>query len=600
MSNGRTLLSLLVALACCLRASAEPVRYTVSLNNPEKHLMHVAVDLPPGPAVREIQLPVWNALYEVRDFSQFMNAIHASDENGGPLTLTELNPSRWKLEGAEKGARIEYEMFADLAAPFGAQLNPHHAFFNLAEILVYADDARSSPALIQFQNVPQPWKIATPLAQEGNNYAAENYDRLVDSPFELSAFQERDFSAKCGKYRVIVDPDNPDQSAKLDVIFNRIVPSIQRIVNAAADWMNDCPFQTYTFIYHFADEPIRGGMEHAYGTAITVPENYVMQDLSAFNSITAHEFFHLWNVKRIRPQSLEPVDYTKENYTRALWFSEGVDSTVAGYIELRAGLLDERHYLDDFGRAITGFESEPAHLTQSAERSSLETWFEKYPYYNLPERSISYYTKGELLGVLLDLRMRAASHDQANLQMLFHWMNEHYAKAGKFFPDTEGVRQAAETLSHADLRDFFANYVSATQEIPWDTFFAPVGLRVTTVEATFVHRGFDAAERRDQPVVIVRVQPGSEADRAGLKAGDVVTKLNGRDVGRDFTKTLEALGVGAAVRLEIHRDGVQQEIQWTLGSRTQTVYRLEDIPGVTQEQRARRSAWLFGVDRKAQ
>ena len=147
-------------------------------------------------------------------------------------------------------------------------------------------------------------------------------------------------------------------------------------------------------------------------------------------SVTAHEFFHLWNVKRIRPQTLEPVDYTKENYTRALWFSEGCTSTAADIIQLRGGLLDERHFEQELASGIGELERRPAHLTQSAEESSLDAWLEGDAYYRRPERSISYYNKGELLGIMLDLAVREASHGQASLREVFQWMNQNYAKKG--------------------------------------------------------------------------------------------------------------------------------------------------------------------------
>ena len=142
------------------------------------------------------------------------------------------------------------------------------------------------------------------------------------------------------------------------------------------------------------------------------------------------------------------------------------------YVLLRAGLLDEQHYLNHLGEEITELENRPAHLTQSAEQSSVDAWLEKYPYYNLPTRSISYYNKGELLGVLLDLKMRDSTDDRSSLEDLLRWMNEHYAKQGKFFHDSEGIRQAVETLSKADFRDFFQKYVSGVDEIPWDEYFS--------------------------------------------------------------------------------------------------------------------------------
>jgi predicted metalloprotease with PDZ domain len=545
------------------------------------------MQIPPGHETHELQLPVWNALYQVRDFSQYLNWIRAEDSNRNPLNITQLNKSRWRIEGAMNGARVQYETFSDNPDPYGAQLNTHHAFFNLAEILLYADDERNDPTEIEFNDVPQGWNTATALARQGFAYTARTYDQLVDSPVEIGTFEESDFSGACGKYRVVVDSGNARE------ILKKIVPPIQRIVSAASIWMDDCPFQSYLFIYHISDAPGGGGMEHAYSTAITLPRKDVEDNLDPFTGVTAHEFFHLWNVKRIRPQSLEPVDYTKENYTTALWFSEGVDSTVGEYIRLRAGLLDEPHYLDHLGQEITELENRPAHLTQSAEQSSEDAWLEKYPYYSLPQRSVSYYNKGELLGVLLDLSLRDTSHDQASLRELFRWMNDHYAKQGKYFADSEAERQSAEALSHADLRDFFSKYVRGVDEIPWDTFFAPVGLHVAKTEVTFPDSGFDAVQKFDQPPEVVKVYPASEAERAGVKPGDVIIKINGQAAGRQFETQLAKLAPGTLLHLTIRRNGAEHQFEYKLGSRKQTVFQLQNIPNVSPEQRARRASWLF-------
>jgi len=577
--------ALLAVLACCLCSFAQ-VRYSVSLTDPERHLVRVEVIIPSGRATHELQLPVWNALYQVRDFVQYMNWIRAEDASGHALPLTQLNKSRWQVSGTDNGARIEYEIFSDNPAPYGAQLNSHHAFFNLAEILLYADDLRNLPAQIRFQGIPANWKIATPLRATGTAYQAGNYDQLVDSPVEIGTFSEADFHGDCGKYGVTLDGEDAEE------ILKNIVPTIERIVNGASKWMNDCPFQEYLFIYHVSDLS-DGGMEHAFGTAINLPASDFKKDLDRFTAITTHEFFHLWNVKRIRPQSLEPVDYTKENYTPALWFSEGVDTTAAEYIELRAGLLDESHYLTQLGQEITELEDRAAHTAQSAEQSSLDAWLEKYPRYGLPERSISYYNKGELLGVLLDLQMRDASHDQAGLRELFRSMNEQYARQGKFFADSAAVRDTAEALSHAKLREFFQQYVSGVEEIPWDTFFAPVGLRVNRVQAVFADPGFETVQKFDQSPVVAQVQPNSEAGRVGLRSQDEILRINGQLTGRDFEKQIANLAPGETVTLLVMREGKQRKLQWKLGSREQTIFQVADLPKVTAEQKARRAAWLF-------
>lgn len=585
-------------ISCRFAVAEEHVRYFVSLASLEKHLVHVTIEIPPGPSQREVQLPVWNALYQVRDFSQYMNWIRAEKISGGALPLVQLNKSRWKVTGTENGARVEYELFSNDPGPYGAELNAHHAFFNLAEILCYIEGERESSTEVEFHDIPAGWKIATPLEQQGNVFSANNYDRLVDSPVEIGTFQESDFDGECGKYRVTVDADGAVDADGTQEILKKILPAIQRIVNTETTWMDDCPFQTYLFTYHFSDSAGYGGMEHSYSTAISLPAKNLTENFGLFTGVTAHEFFHLWNVKRIRPQSLEPVDYTKENYTPALWFSEGVDSTVAQYIQLRAGLTDEKHYLQHLGEEISELENRLAHLNQSAEQSSIDAWLEKYPYYNLPARSISYYNKGELIGVLLDLKMRDATDDRATLQDLFRWMNLNYAKQGKFFPDSGGVREAMETLTHADFDEFFEEYVSGTAEIPWDVFFTGVGLRVTSTEVILANPGFEAARNFDQPPRVVQVESGSDAERAGLVSGDVIEAIDGQHAGRDFQKTLAELGPGTTLHLRISRDGVERDLQWTLGSNKETVFRLQDVKDVTPQEKSRRAAWLFG-DSKA-
>jgi predicted metalloprotease with PDZ domain len=588
VSFRRTCLASALVVALCHAAWAQPaVRYLVKLTDPERHLVQVTLEIPPGLRAHDLQLPVWNALYQVRDFSQYMNWIRASDASGQALPLTELNASRWKISGTIKGARVEYGIFLNDDGPFGAEFNSHHAFLNFAELLLYVDDARQGPQQVEFSNLPVNWKIATPLDRRENSYFAHNYDELADSPVEIGTFTEAEFTGICGKYRVVLDSPHPAAT------MSKIIPHIRRIVDEATRWMNDCPFTTYIFIYHFSDVPAGGGMEHAYSAAISEPLKHLDGNMDFFNGITAHEFFHLWDVKRIRPQSLEPIDYTRENYTPALWFSEGVDSTAAACIQLRAGLLDEPRFLSGLGEEITDLQDHPARLTQSVEQSSLDAWLEKYPYYGLPARSVSYYTKGELLGVLLDLQMRKASHDRASLQTLFRYMNEHYAKMHKLFADSSALRAAAENVSGADLRDFFAGYVSGTREIPWDDFFSYIGLRVTSAEQTVEDRGFEVVQKFDRPPIVVQVEPASAAEKAGLIAGDIIVQVNGKAVAREIDKDIGAIGPGGQLRLSITREGAPRELHWTLGTRKHTVYRLEDVPSITAEQRHRREMWLF-------
>jgi predicted metalloprotease with PDZ domain len=574
--------------------SSSPIAYTVSLANPEQHLVEVNIQLPPGEADRELQLPVWNALYQVRDFAQYVNWIRAKDNSGKPLPVHELHESLWQVQGTSNGAVIEYQIYADSPGPFGAQLNAHHAFLNLAELLMYPVDARNAPVTLQFSHLPSGWHVAMPVLARDLYFHFDNYDRLVDSPAEIGEFTEKDFEQSGAHFRVIIDADPADYDA------DKIVSNLHKIVAAAISWMDDRPFDIYTFFYHFPRGPAGGGMEHAYSTAIELNADSIKQSLYPFDAVSAHEFFHLWNVKRIRPKTLEPIDYTRANYTRALWFSEGVTSTVEGTLQLRAGLIDERQYLNNLGDEITELERRPAHLTQSAEDSSLDAWLEGFSYYRRPERSISYYNKGNLLGVMLDLALRDASHGQASLRELLQWMNANFAKKHRFFDDSNGVREAAEAVSHADLGWFFTKYVRGTDEIPWNDFLRSAGLRVDPVTSTVADPGFLASRNFDGPMSVASVAPGSEADRAGLRVGDIITELQGKPVGEDSRQQLARLAPGDTVAVKVRsRRGAERELEWKVTGREETSYEVRDLESITPEQRARRAAWLKGEAQSA-
>ncbi len=587
-TRSRHLLALFLCLA--LAPSYAATSYTISLTNPEQHLVEVQIILPEGAAQRELQLPVWNALYQIRDFAQYVNWVRAKDRAGQSLPIRALDKSRWQISNAQGGAVIEYQIFLDSPGPFGAQFNSHHAFLNLAQVLMYPVDARTGPMVVRFRHVPEGWHVATPLgATSDGGFDSENYDRLVDSPVEIGMFHESDFDEGGGRYRVIVDAEPGDYD------IDKIASMLHKIVAAATGWMDDRPFDSYMFLYHFPRGPGGGGMEHAYSTAISLNAESLARAPEALASVTAHEFFHLWNVKRIRPQTLEPVEYTKENYTRALWFSEGCTSTAADFIQLRGGLLDEPHFEQQLASGIGELERRPAHLTQSAEESSLDAWLEGDPYYRRAERSISYYNKGELLGITLDLAVREGSHGRASLREVFQWMNQNYAKKGRFFSDSDGVREAAEAVSHADLGWFFTKYVSGTDEIPWNDFFRSVGLGLLQGTNTVADAGFVTSRNFDSTLTVAEVTAGSAAERAGLQVGDRVLEIDGRPAGQGFSQEIARLNSGDTITVKVRaRRGGERELKWKVGSRQEVSFELKDLENVTAEQRTRRAAWLKG------
>jgi len=550
-------------------------------------MVRVQISLGHGKSERELQLPVWNALYQVRDFSQFVDHVKATDLQGHAMNVKKVDKSRWAVGNAEKGAIIQYDIYCDLQGPYGAQLNEHHAFFNLAEVLMYSVDAKNNAVQIEFTDLNPKWTIASPLLNcEKKFYCADTYDQMVDSPVEIGSFSEKNFEEGGARYRVIVDADQDDYR------MSELAEKLRAIVHAGVEWMNDRPYATYMFIYHFPRQPSDGGMEHAYGTAIDVSASLLKSNPEWFDAVSAHEFFHLWNVKRIRPSSLEPVDYTKENYTRALWFSEGVTSTVQGYILLHSGLLSERRYLALLGEQITNLQTREGHRDQSAEESSLDAWLEKYAYYREPNRSISYYNKGELLGVLLDLKIRNATGGKASLRELFRWLNETYAKKSKFFDDSAGVLHAAETVCQCEMRELFRRYVAGTDEIPWDDFFSTVGLKVDAETTQTADVGFAMQRMFGGSIQVTQVSPLGGAASSGLLIGDEILTLNERPAVGNPQELLTNLRPGDSVRLVVRRGSAELKMNFKCGAQNNIEYHLGDVPNLSPQQKARRAEWL--------
>jgi len=505
-----------------------------------------------------------------------------------------MDKTTWHVEAVKDGLEVDYDIVADQPGPYGAQFNGEHVFLNLAEVLAYVTDSRQSQVMLTFTNVPSQWQVATtlvgiPFKSPGTGaFMAESYDRLVDSPVEIGAFHATSFQLDGATYRIVVEGSPSDYDSK------ELEATVKKIVRTAVDWMGDRPFGEYLFLYHIPHgNTTGGGMEHAYSCVIDLSETRLAADRLTLPRVTAHEFFHLWNVKRIRPASLEPVDYLHENYTRALWFSEGVTNTVQELLLLRAGILDEKEYLAALARSIRNLQLRPAHRTQSAEESSLDAWLEKYPQYRSAERSVSYYNKGEILGVMLDLMVRQASHGQKSLREVFQWMNQRYAKQGKFFNDSEGVRAAVEGVTGSDFSGFFRSYVSGLEELPYDDLFATVGLKLVQRRSTMPTMGFNFVGNAKRQPLVVAVEPGSDAERAGLAPGDVILQLDDRPPPLEIESWIANKHPGDTVKLKI-TNGKNSEIRIKLGSVEEDEVSIVEADAATPQQLARRAAWLRG------
>jgi predicted metalloprotease with PDZ domain len=579
-------------------STAAHAEYFVSLADPATHLAHVDIRIKKGDGKLTLDMPVWNALYQVRNFAANVEDVRAQDESGTPAQVRNAKPSEWEITSPAGCVVVTYDIHLDTSGPFGSSLNHDHGFFNWAMVLMYAPALRKQPLTLRFLDVPASWGLrdvhvlggAEPGKVAEAIGMARNYDELVDSPAEVGRFRQAVFQEDSATYHVVVDGDPADYD------MAKLLEVLRKITHAAVDWMHDRPYEEYTFLYHFPRGHGPGGMEHAYGTAIDVSAERLRDDLSPVMNVSAHEFFHLWNVKRIRPQSLEPIDYQNVQDTRILWFSEGVTSTVADILLARAGLIDEAAYLRRFSYHITELHRRPANTWQSAEESGLDAWFEGIPFYRSPERSISYYDKGDILGVLLDLRIRQLTNGRKSLRDLFQWMNDHYAKQTRFFPDSEGVELAAETVSGQRLANFFRAYVAGVEEIPYDAFLSFVGLHLVERTVQVAAPGFTTTANLGGQPEVLRVEANSEAQRAGIAAGDHIVALDGSVVDGYLDERLAQMRPGSMIHLVLENRRGRREVTLRLGAREEQEYQLEDLPAVTSGQRAHRTAWIHGDD----
>lgn len=569
-------------------ASRAEIRYAVSLAHPELHLFHVSMEIPDVKDELKLQMPAWNALYEIRDFSSHVQQVQAL-VNGQRVPIEKLDKLTWHVKGSGT-ITVRYDTFWDDPGPFNTQLNEEHAFINPAMILLYVPERRAEKSTISLQDVPLEWKVAsTTLAviEEMDrarlfNLEASTYDALADAPIEVSKFEEFTLPDVSPSVRVVV---HGDSWKKHDV-----ESALRKIVTYEVKMMDGAPYDHYTFIFHMgkAANGAGGGMEHANSTAIYVPSAPYLQN------VAAHEFFHAWNVKRIRPASLEPIDYTHEMYTRALWFAEGVTNTYAAYTLVRTGLWSKQEFYQDLSGQISELEGRPAELWQSAEQSSLDAWLEKYALYNQPQRSVSYYTKGQVLGVLLDIILRDRTDNQKSLDDVLRTMNRDFAREGKFYRDSLDIRLTAEKVIGASVEDFFAKYVSGAEPLPYTEVLARAGLELQQQEIIHAVMGFTTERDSNGRWTVRAVDTDGPAAKSGLLVGDEIVRWNNGEAPRRPEHWLSQQKPGDTLRLRVRRDDKEQKIDIRLGEQRGKFYQVAESANASARARRIREGILRG------
>jgi predicted metalloprotease with PDZ domain len=563
------------------------IRYTVSVDHPERHIFHISMEIPDVTGEVTVQMPAWNALYQIRDFGAHVREVEAF-AGGNRAPLDKMDKLTWRITG-NGTITLRYATYWDEPGPFATQLNSEHAFINPAMILMYVPDRRAENGEIAMPDVPLEWQAAGAslhtLESMGRArefiFAAASYDALVDAPIELGKIDQFDLPGMTPPVSLVVHGDKWKKK--------EVEEELRRICTYELKLMEGAPYEHYTFIIHFGQGAAGGGMEHANSTAISLRS---AEDLP---NIAAHEFFHLWNVKRIRPATLDPVDYTKEQYTRALWFAEGVTSTYAAYTVVRSQLWSKDQFYFDLSQQISGIEGRPANRWQSAEESSLDAWLEKYPLYNRPEESVSYYAKGQVLGVLLDILIRDRTDNQRSLDDVLRAMKNQFARKNKPYRDGLDIRLTAEQVAGGSFEEFFGKYVSHAEPVPYSQIFALAGLDLRAAQRKRPVLGFFTEREPTGEVIVRNLDTESSAAKAGLRSDDVILSWNGSEAPRNAERWVYSQKPGSVVHVRVRRDDREISIDFRIDETTETFYQVVEDSHAGAKARRIREGILRGT-----
>jgi predicted metalloprotease with PDZ domain len=605
---------LLATVAGPLRAAEEPassplqLEYHLILTHPNLHL--VTVEITAGKVSSDsldFVMPAWSpGRYAIYDFAKNVQEFEAAGAQGQSLAWTSLDKQTWRVDLRQAGGivKVRYRVFAnDLNGSF-SQFDSTHANLNGPSIFMYVAGHKPDPLALTV-DAPKDWQLISGFSESTSERAfhAPNYDRLVDTPIEACAeiklvqFQEQGKTIRVAVHSY--DDTDTDTS--------KLLEGLKKIVHTEMALMPAPDFERYTFIFHFVPDISMGdGMEHLNSTQIIL-QGSLSSSLDEALETAAHEFFHLWNVKRLRPAELGPFDYTREVYTPSLWLAEGVTTYVSYLSLLRSGLWRREKFFGRLSDEIRVLEEEPGRTLMSAESSSFHAWFyDRSPQMqqtNFANSTISYYNKGALLGMLLDLEIQSRTQGAKSLldvlSSLYHKFYEApqatYYGPGRGYEEQD-ILEAVSEVAGSDFTAFFDSYVRGAAPLPYDRALGAAGLalRITVPEGSPPGIGITALPE-NRGVRVFAVRPGGAADRAGLGRDDLLIAVDDQPLAtEDLSKRLRAYLPGASVPFTVERHERREIIYLTLDPPTPNLYSIQELPGATAQQTAIRDHWLKG------
>jgi predicted metalloprotease with PDZ domain len=605
--NKLWILVIFTVLNCSAVWAADTLHYELRFERPNTHLMDVtirAADLE-GPTV-DFAIPDWApGSYYLQNYSANIQGFSAVGSDGKQLAWRKKDSQTWDIDLAGANVvTISYRVFGDTLRNNQAQYNERHAFIGGPSVWMYLIGGKERPVDLTIA-VPQGWKVATGMERTSDHtFRAANYDWFADAPLEISEFAEKDFQVLGSTYHVIVhDVEGHKDFSKFAEDMQKFVAALVPMFSSVTGTEQAAPFKDYWFLFHVWPNT-GGGLEHLNSTQIDFSKDWDSQDPvpgygSQYNLklfVTAHEFFHAWNVKRLRPLPLGPFDYSQMVHTPSLWISEGLTSYYGSLALERAGLITPKQYLDEIAYTITKFEQNPGRSERSIEDTSWDTWYNGdvvTQANNLKNTNYSYYDGGQIMGHILDFAIRKNTNNQKSLDDWMRLMYSRYALPKPGFQPDDAIKAASEAAG-SDLSSIFGRYISAKEPIPYEEYFAYAGITVEKkLDSEKPWLGISQSKSDDGHAKVTNVIPGSAADKSGLDRDDVVIGVDGRTVDADgFSETISDHKPGDTLHITVIRLGMVKEIPVTLMASPYPTFTLKPMEHPTQEQQAIYNSWM--------
>ncbi len=575
-------------------ANSTTISYTLGMSKPQTHLLEVEMkldSLDTNEKTLEVAMPNWRTgRYLILDFAGGIVEFNVVDGAGKPLLWKKTDKSTWRIETNNSPAvRVQYKVFANEFNLRTRGLNDEHAFVDGSAVFMYADKYRWQPVtltVIPFGN----WHVTTGLdsvAGKRNEFTAQHYEHLADCPMEIGNQKDFNFTVM-GKDHVLSMAGEGNYDAAV------LISDITKIVEENTKFWGGLPYERYVFMFSLSPSA-GGGTEHINSAAMGAkpfifksPETY-----PGFRSLVSHEFFHTWNVKRLRPAALNTFDWTKESYTKELWIAEGTTSYYSGLMLLRAGFSTAQQYTDNIASAVESDRGRPGNLRQSLSDCSFDAWIK---FWKSGKQSFNfdtdYYGRGSSVSLILDLTIRHTTNNKHSLDDVMREMYRQFplGKGGYTIAD---FRNVSEQIAGSSLQQLFDDYVDGSKPLPWEEALSYAGLILS--EKSPEKKIWLGATTNDvgEKTIVNRVVAGSPAYEAGLDPDDEIVALDGYKVRtRDLISRISDLKEGTRVRLTVFRDDRLREFDVVLRTNENVPMKVTKVEKPSALQKAIYSSWL--------